>query len=150
MLTIGDLRYFASGTGGAGLVGAFLWWELRGLGVRLGVGLSSVRNFPLSTVTPGPWTFPHQVLPFVIPITYFFILPRPDRFSPRIVDDDETGGAPLSGSYTRLPNEDDADDSVPITEAEATATMPIALSLHDKWRLARPMLTRYMLPLCKF
>jgi hypothetical protein len=35
--------YFASGTGAAGLVGAFLWWEVRGLGVRVGVGLSSVR-----------------------------------------------------------------------------------------------------------
>jgi hypothetical protein len=40
----GTLRYFASGTGAAGLVGAFLWWELRGLGVRTGVGLSSVRR----------------------------------------------------------------------------------------------------------
>lgn len=38
-------RYFASGTGGAGLVGAFLWWELRRLGVRVGVGLSSVCRF---------------------------------------------------------------------------------------------------------
>ena len=34
--------YFASGTGAAGLVGAFLWWEMRSLGVRTGVGLSSV------------------------------------------------------------------------------------------------------------
>jgi battenin len=41
-------RYFASGTGGAGLVGAFLWWEVRGLGVREGVGLSavSIKFFP--------------------------------------------------------------------------------------------------------
>ena len=38
-----EFRYFASGTGAAGLVGAFLWWELRNLGVRVGVGLSSVR-----------------------------------------------------------------------------------------------------------
>lgn len=37
------LRYFASGTGAAGIVGAGLWWLLRGLGVRVGVGLSSVR-----------------------------------------------------------------------------------------------------------
>lgn len=36
-------RYFASGTGAAGLVGAFLWWEVRGLGVRIGVGISAVR-----------------------------------------------------------------------------------------------------------
>lgn len=38
-----ESRYFASGTGAAGLAGAFLWWELRNLGVRVGVGLSSVR-----------------------------------------------------------------------------------------------------------
>jgi hypothetical protein len=36
--------YFASGTGAAGLVGAFLWWEMRGLGVRVGVGLPSVSS----------------------------------------------------------------------------------------------------------
>jgi len=38
-------RYFASGTGAAGLVGAALWWEVRSLGVRIGVGVSSVRSF---------------------------------------------------------------------------------------------------------
>ncbi len=53
---INDTRYFASGTGAAGLVGAFLWWIMRGLGVRTGVGLSSVRPascflFPLTCVT---------------------------------------------------------------------------------------------------
>jgi hypothetical protein len=37
------LRYFASGTGGAGLAGAGLWWFLRRLGLRTGVGFSSVR-----------------------------------------------------------------------------------------------------------
>jgi hypothetical protein len=39
-----SVGYFASGTGAAGLVGALLWWEVRGLGVREGVGLSSVRS----------------------------------------------------------------------------------------------------------
>ena len=45
-----EFRYFASGTGAAGLVGAFLWWELRNLGVRVGVGLSSVKAFQLVVV----------------------------------------------------------------------------------------------------
>ena len=41
--TIGEaVGYFASGTGAAGLLGAALWWCLRGLGVREGVGISSV------------------------------------------------------------------------------------------------------------
>jgi len=35
--------YFAWGTGAAGIAGAFLWWEVRGLGVRVGMGVSSVR-----------------------------------------------------------------------------------------------------------
>jgi len=43
--------YFASGTGAAGLVGAFLWWELRGLGVRVGVGLSAVRRQSITQVS---------------------------------------------------------------------------------------------------
>lgn len=36
--------WFASGTGAAGLVGAGLWWILRGLGVRLGLLICSVSN----------------------------------------------------------------------------------------------------------
>jgi battenin len=42
-LILSTNRYFASGTGAAGLIGAFLWWEVRGLGVRTGVGISAVR-----------------------------------------------------------------------------------------------------------
>lgn len=34
--------WFASGTGAAGLVGAGLWWILRGLGVRAGLLICSV------------------------------------------------------------------------------------------------------------
>lgn len=36
--------WFASGTGGAGIAGAGLWWVLRGIGVRAGLGMSSVRQ----------------------------------------------------------------------------------------------------------
>ena len=38
-------RYFASGTGAAGLVGALVWWEMRSFGVRTGVGISSVSTY---------------------------------------------------------------------------------------------------------
>lgn len=34
--------WFSSGTGAAGLVGAALWWELRALGVKTGISISSV------------------------------------------------------------------------------------------------------------
>lgn len=39
------LGWFASGTGAAGLVGAFLWWLLRGLGVKEGLLICSVSLF---------------------------------------------------------------------------------------------------------
>lgn len=36
--------WFSSGTGAAGVGGAGLWWVVRGLGVRGGLGLCSVRR----------------------------------------------------------------------------------------------------------
>ncbi|KAL4072190.1 batten's disease protein Cln3 [Scleroderma citrinum] len=118
-----SVGYFASGTGAAGLVGAFLWWELRGLGVKTGMGISSV-------------------LPFVLPITYFLLLPRPSAFleesftaySVLPVDDPEVTTIDASESSTLLSNE-------PKSAAFLTAA--------DKWRLLKPMLFKYMLPLCK-
>ncbi|KAF9238938.1 batten's disease protein Cln3 [Melanogaster broomeanus] len=103
--------YFASGTGAAGLVGAFLWWEVRGLGVRLGVGISSI-------------------LPFVLPITYFF---------------------PAPTSYTPLPVDEPDVSVVGVTEGDTLlgqpSKVPVFLSPVDKWRLVKPMLLKYMLPL---
>ncbi|KAJ6618750.1 hypothetical protein B0H10DRAFT_1947371 [Mycena sp. CBHHK59/15] len=46
--------YFASGTGAAGIVGAFLWWKVRRLGVHIGVGLSSNHINQLWFVFVGP------------------------------------------------------------------------------------------------
>lgn len=116
--------YFASGTGAAGLVGAFLWWEVRGLGVRIGVGLSSV-------------------LPFVIPLTYFLLLPRPDAFSSLTFSDTEEAGL-LSSEYTPLPvSEEDAGEAV----VETAPLRAKTLTLGDKWQLLKPMLPRFMAPL---
>lgn len=41
--------WFSSGTGAAGLVGAALWWELRSLGVKIGISISSVGRSPACT-----------------------------------------------------------------------------------------------------
>ncbi|KAH9474723.1 Protein BTN1 [Psilocybe cubensis] len=127
-----SVGYFASGTGAAGLVGAFLWWELRGLGVRTGVGLSSV-------------------MPCIIPITYFFLLPNPSMFlyavTPAFEDTMDPSAPAISTlPYTPLATAEDED-------GEEEGTLPsgpkrgIALSASDKWRLAKPLLTKYMLPL---
>ncbi|KDR77283.1 hypothetical protein GALMADRAFT_246616 [Galerina marginata CBS 339.88] len=126
-----SVGYFASGTGAAGLVGAFLWWELRGLGVRLGVGLSSV-------------------LPAVIPLTYFFLLPNASSFLYSITPAYEDILSPhLAASalpYTPLAA---AEDEVGEEEGSHPSgpKRGVALSASDKWRLVKPLLTKYMLPL---
>ncbi|KAJ2915730.1 hypothetical protein MD484_g4663, partial [Candolleomyces efflorescens] len=125
--------YFASGTGAAGLVGAFLWWEVRGLGVRLGVGMSSV-------------------MPFLIPLTYFFLLPHSSAFlfpvTPTVHDDYFTPPPALSAlPYTPLGAADDDEEG----EEEGTyapgPTKGVHLTVADKVRLVRPLLLKYMLPL---
>ncbi|KAI0059950.1 batten's disease protein Cln3 [Artomyces pyxidatus] len=124
-----SVGYFASGTGAAGLVGAFLWWEIRGFGVRTGVGLSAI-------------------LPFTIPLTYFLLLPRPASFSSAHLPsayDDESIGAPLTAPYTPLPVDEDDDASVPDSAELHKSVGPLSLS--DKWSLAKPLLLRYMFPL---
>ncbi|PCH36868.1 batten's disease protein Cln3 [Wolfiporia cocos MD-104 SS10] len=117
-----SVGYFASGTGAAGLVGAFLWWELRGLGVRTGVGLSSA-------------------LPLVIPATYFLLLPHTSAFEAF-----EDAAAPAAYTPLATADADDADDA---GEESVVASPKLleALSASDKWRLVKPLLPKYMLPL---
>ncbi|OCB89152.1 batten's disease protein Cln3 [Sanghuangporus baumii] len=127
-----SVGYFASGTGAAGLVGAFVWWEMRNLGVRTGVGISSL--FPL-----------------IIPLTYFFIRPSPKDFEQLSIPTSEPTAA-IASEYTLLPVDDatssiegereDVDEQVPPDKAHV-----VALSGQDKWNLVRPLLVKYMLPL---
>jgi len=123
------IGYFASGTGAAGLAGAFLWWEVRGLGVRVGVGLSSV-------------------LPIIIPITYFFLLPRSSVFLYTSTPSgyDSPNGHESTLPYTPLPaGEEEEGEEEGFLRAGPGKN--VALSINDKLRLVRPLLARYMLPL---
>ncbi|ETW77378.1 small molecule transporter [Heterobasidion irregulare TC 32-1] len=124
-----SVGYFASGTGAAGLLGAFLWWEVRSLGVRVGVGLSAV-------------------LPFITPLTYLLVLPRPSAFASvafsSLNDGDSDGALPVP--YTSLPTIDE--DTIEQEQERFThSKTDTVLSLAEKWRLAKPLLLRYMLPL---
>ncbi|KAG1721460.1 batten's disease protein Cln3 [Suillus lakei] len=122
-----SVGYFASGTGAAGIVGAFMWWELRGLGVSTGVGISAV-------------------LPFVLPLAYFFLLPRPAAFTHQL----------SSAPYALVPADDpdaEIDDDLSIqddVESRVETKVTVSLSAADKWRLVKPMLLKYMLPLFCF
>ena len=51
-------------------------------------------------------------------ITYVAILLRPDRLCATWPDNDDEPSTPLLVFYARLPNEDTAEESVPVTEAD--------------------------------
>ncbi|EJD01806.1 batten's disease protein Cln3 [Fomitiporia mediterranea MF3/22] len=129
-----SVGYFASGTGAAGLVGAFIWWEMRSLGVRTGVGISAI--FPL-----------------IIPLTYFFILPRTKEFLHLSIPDSESADALASTSeYAPIPETDDLESMEENSRFKGTLASPgksaaVALSAQDKWELVKPLLLKYMLPL---
>ncbi|KAG5634838.1 hypothetical protein H0H81_000551 [Sphagnurus paluster] len=116
-----SVGYFAAGTGAAGLVGAFLWWEVRSLGVRVGVGLSSV-------------------MPLIIPLTYFFLLPNKSAFLDTVSSSTYGGAAsPTQESsvlYAPIATQDveELDDESTINPA-STPKGGITLSAADKWRL---------------
>ncbi|KAL5514711.1 hypothetical protein ACEPAG_2027 [Sanghuangporus baumii] len=127
-----SVGYFASGTGAAGLVGAFVWWEMRNLGVRAGVGISSL--FPL-----------------INPLTYFLIRPSPKDFEQLSIPVSEPTAA-IASEYTPLPDDDAASSIDGEREDVDEQVLPdkthvVALSGQDKWNLVRPLFAKYMLPL---
>jgi battenin len=82
-------------------------------------------------------------MPLVIPATYLLVLPRPDAFAglqiPSADEDEALNGAP--SEYAPLPTDDN--------DAPEVMKSPVALSASDKWYLVKPLLLKYMLPLCK-
>ena len=80
----------------------------------------------------------------MIPLTYFFLLPQPSSISKQDEEDDDA--VPFmtsSAEYTPLPT----------GEGETTEcghSRVVALSAGDKWRLVKPMIPKYMLPLCEY
>lgn len=110
--------YFASGTGAAGLVGAALWWLLRQIGVQIGIFICSL-------------------LPFALPLVWFFIIPQPESMST---------SQRVAAGYASVPIEEETDDeSAAVLDPAQIA--PVALTADDKWALLSPVLAKYMLPL---
>jgi len=87
-------------------------------------------------------------MPFITPATYFLVLPHPDVFlslPPTQYDDDTTEDSALP--YSLLPTADVLGGES--SSILASSKEGFALSLADKWRLVKPLLPKYMLPLCK-
>ncbi|GAA6001776.1 amino acid transporter YHC3 [Rhodotorula paludigena] len=128
--------WFSSGTGAAGVGGAGLWWVVRGLGVRGGLGLCSF-------------------LPLCMALTYFLLLPRLSEFASQSPFSTRTSSA----TYSPLPRgeslfSDDDEDGViaaataenEVLAAQLERKLP-SLTTREKLELARPLVRRYMLPL---
>lgn len=61
--------------------------------------------------------------------------------------------SPSPGSYTPLPEEDPDTNAMRVAEGDTLLgqppKLPVFLTAGDKWRLMKPMIYKYMLPLCK-
>ncbi|KAL1671719.1 CLN3 protein-domain-containing protein [Schizophyllum commune] len=88
---------FSSGTGFAGLFGAFLWWSIRGFGVRAGVGSCTV-------------------LPFLLPLCYFFVLGSTPEHA-----------GPMPSEYTPIATAEEALPAQPIMTYKSTSEVSLTV-----------------------
>ncbi|WWC91078.1 uncharacterized protein L201_006019 [Kwoniella dendrophila CBS 6074] len=151
------LGAWSSGTGFAGIAGAGIWWLLRGLGVKGGLGLSSI-------------------LPLFFPITYKFLLPshaQLEFLSTTNSDSSDLGEyQPISSSdpvmppsiYITPPSQASIPqlNSSPISTSRFREDEPeddlkpnvhhmqhkVHLTTGEKLDLLKPLVLRYMAPLC--
>ncbi|KAJ9098490.1 hypothetical protein QFC19_006357 [Naganishia cerealis] len=129
------LGAWSSGTGGAGIGGAGLWWILRGLGVKRGIAIASV-------------------LPFAFPLVFFFLLPEFHRLDGHsVLEDDCTHGTIAQQPIFAA---DDDDDLSIHTEFDgharkvilpSAAVYEVVLSTQEKIELVKPLVLKFMLPL---
>jgi battenin len=133
------LAAWSSGTGGAGISGAAVWWwMLRSLGVRGGLGLASF-------------------LPFAFPAVFFLLLPRLTRADGQEIGEDGDSIAGFHGTTSGQPifavDEDDvsvhsdAGHGARKVFISQTASVQVILTTQEKIALVKPMLLPYMLPL---
>ena len=105
-----------------------------------------MRFFVFFTV-PLPPIFQLQILPVIIPATYFFLLPSSHTFLS--IPDSSPFLSPPTGEYTPIAT---TEDELAGEEEGSLSPGPkrgVALSLADKWRLVKPLLGIYMFPLCE-
>ena len=115
---------WSSGTGAAGLVGAGLWWGLRNLGVRLGLGLASIL----------PLGFP-AVLNLLLPPFESLGKLEVDHYEPIFAADDDASEVSFP-AYS----EDQENHSA----RKVDLPDEIILTTQEKIELVKPLVFRYM------
>jgi battenin len=87
-----------------------------------------------------------QLLPFVLPLAYGAVLPRPQTV--KALTEEEVATSPIQ-TYAPVPTEENEDEE----RLEPTQGIPRThhshLTIQDKWKLVKPLLLLYMLPLCE-
>ena len=89
-------------------------------------------------------------MPLTIPLAYYFLLPRPSDFTSVALPseyEDEASSPSTSIPYTPIPTTE-VEDEVGTVIGALPEKSSVSLSIHDKWRLVKPLLPKYMLPLC--
>jgi battenin len=115
---------WSSGTGAAGLVGAGLWWGLRNLGVRLGLGLASIL----------PLGFP-AVLNLLLPPFESLGKLEVDHYEPIFAADDDA-------SEVSIPQE--SEDYGAHNSRKLDLPTEVILTTQEKIELVKPLVMRYM------
>ena len=80
-----------------------------------------------------------------MPLTYFFLLPPTTSFDRGVVPNTRYGAIPALNPTDPAANEDQENN----LKIGIPASTKVSLSAADKWHLIRPLLLRYMLPLCE-
>lgn len=85
-----------------------------------------------------------QIMPLITPLAYLFLLPSSESFvfsdvSPQFIR--SLPYTPLAAAVDEEGEEEGAFSYGPRKN--------VSLSLSDKWKIVRPLLPKYMLPLCK-
>jgi len=88
-------------------------------------------------------------MPFIIPLTYYFLLPHSSAFLfPVTPATYEAPGSLSSVPYTPIASAEDEDGEEEGTLAPGP-NKGVHLTMADKVRLVKPLLLKYMLPLCE-
>ncbi|KAM0751550.1 batten's disease protein Cln3 [Meredithblackwellia eburnea MCA 4105] len=126
------IGWFASGTGAAGLVGAGLWWLLRGLGVRAGLLICSF-------------------LPLCMAGTYFLVLPSLDTFASIFQAYDSLPVFDIEEDNNNDSDDDGESRGTPAIgsdhQGRAKSEDAVHLTRMEKLELAKPLVWKYMVPL---